>query len=200
MDVKFPTMTAIIAMTERSYYQTAEEIDVEMELVKAAQKDPRCFGPLYNAYYKRIVAYVYHRLESKEEAFEITAQVFYKALSNLAGYKSKGVPFSAWLFRIASNELNAVFRKHKRSRIVSLDEEGLSELKTEIETATSAQDEALFKAMEQLDAEEMELIDMRFFEQRSFREIAEIMEMGESACKMRTYRILEKLKTKLKHL
>jgi RNA polymerase sigma-70 factor (ECF subfamily) len=193
-------MTATFTMTERNYYQTAEEIDLEMELVKAAQKDPRSFGPLYNAYYKRIVAYVYHRTESKEEAFEITSQVFYKALSNLAAYKSKGVPFSAWLFRIAGNELNTVYRKNKGSRIVSLDEEGFEELKTGMEATSDHLDEALFKALEQLEADEMELIDMRFFEKRSFKEIAEILEMGESACKMRTYRILEKLKTKLTHL
>jgi RNA polymerase sigma-70 factor (ECF subfamily) len=201
MDVKFLEMTATLTMTERGYYQTTEEISAEMELVKAAQEDPRCFEPLYTAYYRRIVAYVYHRTESKDEAFEITAQVFYKALSNLGKYVNKGVPFSAWLFRIAGNELNSRHRRSKGERMVSLDDEGFTELKTGVEAGTSDHlDEHLFNALQQLEAAEMELIDMRFFEKRSFKEIADILNMGESACKMRLYRILEKLKTKLTHL
>ncbi len=191
-----------INMTElAAYHQTAEQINGEMEQVKAAQNDPSCFAPLYTCYYKRIAAYIYHRIESKEEAFEIAAQVLYKALDNLSKYKAQGVPFSAWLFRIARNEINMVFRKNKAARIVDIDGEGAMELMANIEeTKAEHQDEQLFEVLQELEEEEMELIDMRYFEKRSFKEICDITGMNESACKMKVYRILEKLKKKLKHL
>ena len=195
-------MITAINMIETGYYkQSVEQIGAEMELVKAAQQDPRCFETLYTRYYKQIVAYVYHRIESKEEAFEITAQVFYKALENLPKYKNQGVPFSAWLFRIASNELNVRFKKSKTNRVVDMDDEGFEGLKNDIEEITNDHlDAALFKALNELDVEEMELIDMRFFEKRPFKEIAEILGIGESACKIRVYRIIEKLRTNFKNV
>ncbi len=187
-------------MIEFSYYkQTVEQINAEMELVKTAQSNPRSFEPLYKRYYKQIVAYVYHRIESKEEAFEITAQVFYKALENLPKYKNQGVPFSAWLFRIASNELNMRFKKSKTNRVVDIDVAGFEELKTDMEETNDYLDKNLFEALSELEVEEMELIDMRFFEKRPFKEIADIYGIGESACKIRVYRIIEKLRTKLKN-
>jgi RNA polymerase sigma-70 factor (ECF subfamily) len=193
-------MIATINMAESGYYKrTVEEISEEMELVRAAQNNPRSFEPLYTRYYKDIVAYVYHRTENKEESFEITAQVFYKALENLPKYKIQGVPFSAWLFRIASNELNARFKKSKRSRIVSCDNEDLALLKQDMEESTSDHlDKYLFEALNKLETEEIELIDMRFFEKRPFKEIADIYGIGESNCKIRVYRIIEKLRTILK--
>ena len=193
-------MKATLTMSETGYYkQTAEQVDAEMDQVKAAQRDPRNFEPLYTRYYSRIVAYVYHRIESKEEAFEITAQVFYKALENLHSYKTLGVPFSAWLFRIASNEMNIRFRKNRSGRLVTLDNEGLAELRMSIEESANEQkDKELFDALHQLEKEEMDLIDMRYFEKRPFKEIAEILEINESACKIRVYRIIEKLRHTIK--
>lgn len=184
-------------MTETGqYHQTAEQIDAELDLVRAAQEDPRKFEPLYRNYYTRIVGYVYHRLDDKETAFEITAQVFYHALNNLSRFKAQGVPFGAWLFRIAYNELNQWFRKEKTRRSVHIDSEGIAGLKESLEDiSTAAQDAQLFEALQTLDSEEMEMIDMRFFEKRSFREISGITGLGESACKMRIYRAIEKLRT-----
>lgn len=194
-------MIATISMAKTGFYsKTVEEINSEMDLVKAAQENPRLFEPLYTQYYKQIASYIYHRIESKEEAFEITAQVFYKALENLPKYKIQGLPFSAWLFRIASNELNMRFKKEKTNRVVAMDDEGFEELKLDMEeTTTDHLDKKLFEALSELKADEMELIDMRFFEKRSFKEIAEIYEIGESACKIRVYRIIDKLRTKLKN-
>jgi len=191
-------MLTAIQMKESAYHRTAEEIDAELIQVKAAQDDPRRFEPLYKNYYKRILSFVYHRLDNKEQAFEITAQVFYRALDKLHSFKPQGLPFSAWLFRIAANELNQWFRQQKARRTVNIDENGLSGLKESMEDSALI-DKRLFAALEELDEEEMELIDMRFFEQRSFKEISEIKNIGESACKMRTYRILEKLKTTLQN-
>jgi len=181
-----------------SYHLSAEQIESEENLIRAAQLDPRRFEPLYKNYYERIARFVYHRMDDKEMAFDITAQVFYKALENLSKYQIRGLPFSAWLFRIASNELNQWFRKNKTQRTLSIDRDGLRELKSDIEENSAEVDKLLFDALQQLEEDEIELINMRFFEKRSFKEICEINELGESACKMRVYRALEKLKVILK--
>jgi RNA polymerase sigma-70 factor (ECF subfamily) len=187
--------TAIAMTNEGIYTQSAAAVDAEMQEVQAARKDPRKFEPLYTRYYKQLVTFVYHRTGERETAFDITAQVFYKALEKLDQFESRGVPFSAWLFRIAANEVNQHFRKTKKMRMVSIDADGLQELKASVHPEdTAAEDSRLFAALQQLGEEEMELIDMRFFEQRAFSEMAAIKDMGESACKMRVYRILEKLK------
>jgi RNA polymerase sigma-70 factor (ECF subfamily) len=192
-------MLTAISMTDvASYHLTAEQIDSEEKLIKAAQDDPRKFEPLYKAYFQRIANYIYHRVEDKETAFELTSQVFYKALENLPKYKPMGVPFSAWLFRIAGNEMNQYFRKNKVQRTLSIDRDGLTELRGDIEENNQPEiDKQLFDALQTLKEEDMELINMRFFEKRSFKEICDILDMNESACKMKLYRILEKLKQQL---
>jgi RNA polymerase sigma-70 factor (ECF subfamily) len=199
MGLKEKQMLTAISMTDiASYHLTAEEIDSEEKLIKAAQANPRDFEPLYKRYFQRIANYLYHRVEDKETAFELTSQVFYKALENLPKYKPMGVPFSAWLFRIASNEINQWYRKNTAVRVLSIDRDGLGDLKGEVEENDQVEaDEKLFKALQTLKEEDMELINMRFFEKRSFKEICEISDMNESACKMKLYRILEKLKQQL---
>jgi len=184
-----------------SYHLTAEQIDSEEKLIKAAQDNPRNFEPLYKRYFQRIANYIYHRVEDKETAFELTSQVFYKALENLPKYKPMGVPFSAWLFRIAGNEINQLYRKNKVMRVLSIDRDGLGELKNDIDENNQIEiDKQLYEALQTLNEDDLELINMRFFEKRSFKEICEIMNMNESACKMKVYRILEKLKEQLKDI
>lgn len=190
-------MAQTIRMTRQAeYHLSATDLDAEMELVRAAQAEPQKFEPLYRTYYPRIIAFVYQRIDDKELAYDITAQVFYSALKNLGKYKAQGVPFSAWLFRIALNELNQVFRKNRVQRTINVDNHGMGNLKQAVEKDDGPEtDERLFKALQCLSPDELELVDMRFFEDRSFREICEINGMNESACKMRLYRALEKLKT-----
>jgi RNA polymerase sigma-70 factor (ECF subfamily) len=182
-------------MTPTLYHLSAELIEAEEEVVKAAQQDPRNFERLYKKYYSRVVNFIYHRTADKELSFEIASQTFYKALDNLPGYKNKGLPFSAWLFRIALNETNSWFRKQNRIPVLNIDSVGLHELNQNIEeTFSPGHDEQLAQALQQLDDEELELVNMRFFEKRSFAEIGGILNRGESACKMKLYRTLEKLK------
>lgn len=180
------------------YHQTPEQISAEEVMILSAQVDAMQFEPLYKTYYPRILAFVYQRIDSKEVGYDITAQVFYKALNNLKKYKSQGVPFSAWLFGMAINEVNRWYKQSKADRTVNIDEEGLQNLSQEIERDTTEDEKILFKALHILDKEEIEVIDMRFFENRSFKEICEITGMGESACKMKVYRALDKLKKELK--
>ena len=188
------------AIIETGYYHmneaqfTAEETEIGL-----AQKDLKAFEPLYLRYYERICRYIFHRVESKDIAFELASNVFYNALSKLSTYKSKGYPFSAWLYRIAFNEVQQHYRKNKTQAILSISTSGISEIIDTIpEKLFAIDDEQLFSALESLKEDEIEIVNMRFFENRSFKEIADILEMGESACKMKVYRILEKLKEKLK--
>lgn len=184
-----------------TYHVTAEQISDELILIKAAQEDPKDFEPLYRKYYPAITRFVYQRVNEKDTSFDITSTVFYDALRNIKKYKHKGVPFSAWLYRIAINKINEAYRKNKSQRTIAVDNDGLNMLQTEIEKDLSVElDEKLFEALNKLEEEEMELIEMRFFENRPFKEICEITGIGESACKMRIYRTLEKLKTELKNI
>lgn len=169
---------------------TEEEIQI-----KKAQKDPALFAPLYEKYHEKVFRFLYQRLEEKEQAFDLTSQVFYKALSNIGSYTFRGLPFSAWLYRIARNELYGFFRKSQLQRCVYVEPEGFKQLAEEMEEDKFADlHDKMFDALAGLPEDDLQYIEMRFFEKRAFKEIAEIMEITENNAKVKTYRILEKLK------
>ena len=168
----------------------------EQEHIIAAKDDPGRFAPLYNTYYEPIFRFVYQRLDSRDIAFDITAQVFLKALSNIKKYEFKGVPFSSWLYRIAINELNQIFRNNKARRTVNADSDALFYIIEEInEDKLDAYHDGLADCLAELDKDSLQMIEMRFFEKMAFKEIGEILGMTENNAKVKTYRILEKLKT-----
>lgn len=180
---------------ESKYHASREQILSEHEEIVAAQSDPAQFEPLYNRYYERILRFVFQRTDSKDDAYDITAQVFISALENLRKYKHQGVPFSAWLFRIASNELNKMFRKNKVRQAVNIDDEQVADILHEIGEENSAEtDSRLMLVIRQLDPDELQLVEMRFFEKRAFKEIADILDIQEPAVKARLYRLLERMK------
>ncbi len=189
-------MTLISGTIETEYYHIDQsQIKAEEEQIKLAKVDSKAFEPLYLRYFERICQYTYHRVENKEIAFDIASTVFYKALKNLPSYKIMGFPFSSWLYRIAFNEIQQHYRKTKSQPVLSLNNKGLADIIENLpENEYPVNDAQLFEALELLKDDEVELINMRFFESRSFKEIADILEMGESACKMKLYRILEKIK------
>ena len=92
------------------------------DIVRKSQSDPQAFRPIYEKYYKNLYLFAFRRLGDRELARDITQQVFLKALHALGKFQFRGVPFSAWLFRIAANECNEFFRKTKRARWISIDE------------------------------------------------------------------------------
>lgn len=178
-----------------NYHIDQSQISAEEEEIRLAKGDPKAFEPLYTKYFERISRYVYHRVEDKETAFDLTSTVFYKALKNLSSYKNKGFPFSSWLYKIAFNEIQHHYRRTKSQPVLSLNAKGLSDIMQSLpENEYPINDEQLFTALEALKDDEIEIINMRYFENRSFKEIASMLEMGESACKMKLYRIIEKIK------
>lgn len=170
------------------------DIEIEREHITNSKKDPQCFEPLYLYNYERILNFVYKRLVDLEETREITAIVFTKALTNISKYEDRGFPFSSWLFRIAINEINQFYRHNKKARAVSLNDHAVANIAEETGSSIEAALLLLKRAIGELSEDDVFLIEMRFFEKRSFSEIGQILEITENNAKVRTYRVLDKLK------
>lgn len=178
---------------------SAADMQEEWVQVQAAQRDPARFEPLYRRYYDPIFRFVYRRTEDEDLTADLCSQVFLKALQRIQDYEHRGVPFSAWLYRIASNEVSQHYRSNPQDRVVSVDDARISDLAEEFfEDDYEHLQKYLSAALNQLNEKDLQLIEMRFFEQRPFKEIAEIMNVTESNAKVKTYRILEKLKYHLR--
>jgi len=178
-----------------SHHKSDIEIQQELQQINAAKENSARFGVLYDKYYKSIFVFIYRRTEDEELTADITSQVFLKALINLKQYEYKGVPFSAWLFRIAFNEINMYFRKNNANRVVSLDQNGILQIAQETDLEENAEGiKQMMSALKGLEENEVQLIELRFFEKRSFAEVGAIIGITENNAKVKVYRILDKLK------
>ena len=177
------------------YHQSQNQLLSENDIVEAAKKDPKQFVVLYTKYYEQIFRYIHQRMDNKEMAFDITSQVFLKAMINLPKYKYKGVPFSSWLYRIAMSEVYQSFKDKKSTRTVNVDTSNVEDIIDEVEQDhTGEMKEVLIKVIGNLPEVELQIIEMRYFEKRSYREIGDILGMTENNAKVKAYRIVEKLK------
>ncbi len=175
------------------------EMEAEWEIIKVAKKDASAFRSLYEKYYKPIFRFVMNRTQDESLAADITSQVFMKAMKKLSSYEFRGVPFSAWLYRIASNEITQHYRKASKNRVVSIQETNVSEWVEEIELDRyEDKKNMMLQLLNDLKESDLEIIELRFFEQRSFKEIADILNLTESNAKVKVYRILERMKKKVK--
>lgn len=178
-----------------TYHQSAFRLDEEMKLVERAKEHPRYFAPLYERYHEAIFRYVFKRVDETESAYDITSCVFIKAMVSIQKYENRGVPFSSWLFRIAKSELYQSFRDKKAQRTVSIDSVTLKQVMDDFTDDSSEENRAkLVVALGKLKEAQLQLIEMRFFEKRSFREIGEIVGLSENNAKVKTFRALLKLK------
>jgi len=177
------------------YHQSQQQLLSENDIVEAAKKDPKQFEALYKKYYEQIYRYVYQRMDDKEMAFDITSQVFLKAMTNLPKYQYKGVPFSSWLYRIAMSEVYQSFKDKKSTRTVNVDTSNVEDIIEEMEEdSTGEMREVLIEVIGELPEIELQIIEMRYFEKRSYREIGDILGMTENNAKVKAYRIVGKLK------
>lgn len=177
--------------------EEVKRVKVEEEmLIRRAQADSEEFRTLYERYFKSIFLFVHHKVGDKAITADITSEVFLKALLNIKRFEFRGYPFSSWLFRIALNECNDFFRKTKRHRLVSVDSSDIEKLYEELTTETQLHDlqAKLPLILEQLSVDELQIIELRFFEHRPFKEIAEILGITETYAKVKVYRILERMK------
>lgn len=181
------------------YHLTPEQVEQELQQVLAAQQDVKLFSVLYDRYYEPILLFVHNRTVSKSSAVDIASQVFFNALDNLRKFRAEGVPFSAWLYRIALNEVNKYHRKNNVQRTVSMDNAQVLQVFEEIECMKETEkDKKLGAALQQLAEDELQYIELRFFEQRAFKEIADICGLTETNAKMKVYRTIEKLRKIIK--
>lgn len=161
----------------------------------AAKKDPERFGPLYKKYHEQIFRYIYQRMDDEDLAFDVTSQVFVKALHNLHRFEFRGVPFSSWLYRIAKSELYQAFRDKKAQRTVNLETHHLHQMIEEFdEEDNMLNKKRLFSCLPLLKSDDLELIELRYFEKRSYKEIGELLDISENNAKVRAFRAVERLK------
>ena len=169
-------------------------MNLELEYIKKARKNIDEFKWLYDKYFERIFRFVFRRTDRENLTADITSQVFLKAMQNLKKYDDRGVPFSAWLYKIAENEVKRHFRDGSRV-VFSMEEELLKEIaSTDDDEITDERLEALTIQLERLSTIELEILQLRYFEGHDFQEISYILDISLSGAKMRAHRALEKLR------
>ncbi|MEL6675417.1 MAG: sigma-70 family RNA polymerase sigma factor [Bacteroidota bacterium] len=182
-------------MALRKRTLSSQQIQEEYLLVEAAKQNPRSFGKLYERYHHQIYLFVYKRVDDEEITADLTSQVFLKAMMNLKKYTYKGVPFSAWLYRIAINEVNQFFREHKHKRTISMEGKDLVLMMEEVEEDRTEENlRNLIQVMNHLTPDEVQFIELRYFERMPFKEIAEVYRITENNAKVKMYRLLGKMK------
>ena len=184
-----------IVQSTSPYHVTKEQLAVEERQILVAKKDRSKFAPLYDKYYEQIFRFIYQRLSDKDVAADLCSQVFLKAMLNMPKYELRGLPFSSWLYRIAKNELNLHFRSQKSDRTINVETNSLRDIAVEVEEKDNDMEvRKMLEALQELSTKEVELIEMRFFEKRSFKEIGEILGISENNSKVRMYRTLDKMR------
>lgn len=166
--------------------QTTED---DRLLIEAAQADPARFVEVYERYVDRIYAFVSRRTENRAAAEDITSQVFEQALAALGRFEWRGLPVAAWLFRIASNALADHWRQRARDS---------HDAPPDVPDARDAEDIerriALYQQVERLPELQRRVIEMRFVEEKSIREVAAALDRSEGAVKQLQLRALENLR------
>jgi RNA polymerase sigma-70 factor (ECF subfamily) len=181
--------------TNTIYHHTEDKLQKELKWIQYAKENPRGFEPLYTKYYEQILRYIYQRIDDKETAYDIASQVFLKALNNIHKYEYRGVPFASWLYRIAKSELYQSFRDKKARRTVNIDTVHLIDMIDEMEEdETESNRKLLLNVIKDLSEDEVQLIEMRYFEKRSFREIGDILDITENNAKVKSHRVIKKMK------
>ncbi len=180
-----------------TYHRTEKEVLAEYEIIKKCQKNPEHFAPIYIRYHDQLFLFIHKRVDHLELTADITSRVFLKCLKNIGKYKFQGVPFSAWLYKIAINEVNNFYRQQKKVvRAVNIDDQNIGQLISEIDYQEPQIDPNVLVPvlLEQLSDHEIQFLELRFFENRSFKDIGYLLGLTEVNAKIKTYRILKKLK------
>ena len=166
----------------------------ERLLVEAAQKDPARFAQLYELNFERVYAYIVRRVQDRAETEDLTAEVFHQALANIQRFEWRGIPFAAWLFRIAANLI--LDRWQQSGREIADDDvvEGAQVSPAEIEEVERRT--TLFRLVDDLPAEQTRVLILRFVDQKSIKEVAKEMCRTEGAVKQLQFRALSTLRAR----
>ena len=174
----------------------------ERRLVEAAQQDRARFVDIYEEYFEVVYAYAARRTGSRDQAEDLTAEVFRKALENLRRFKWMGAPFGAWLLRIAFNLIADRAKRATRERNVDGSSAANVSVSHSVQTQQLELEEAerrgrLFRLVGELPKDQRRVVVLRFAEEKSVREIADELRRTEGAVKQLQFRALENLRKKI---
>lgn len=171
----------------------ARQLDAERRLIEASKRKPRRFAQLYERYFDRVYAFALTRTRDRAAAEDVTADTFREAFENLSRFEWRGVPFSAWLFRIAANaatdRARLASREEELGEIDVMQDESWEGRLIEIETKAR-----LFELVKRLPEDQRRVIVMRFGQEKSVREIAGALNRTEGAVKLLQHRAMQKLR------
>ena len=167
----------------------------ERLLIEAAQKDPARFAELYEMNFERVYVYIARRVQDRAETEDLTSEVFHQALAHLKRFEWRGIPFSAWLYRIAANLISD--RWQRSGREVTDEEQIASAQVSPAEIEEVERRATLFRLMESLPAEQKRVVVLRFVEQKSIKEVAREVRKSEGAVKQLQFRALSTLRARM---
>ncbi len=176
------------------------EFNEEEVLIRASQGDRDSFGLLYERYIDRIFNYVYYRTGNTHDAEDLTARVFQRAMNHIKNYTDRGVPFSAWLYRIAHNLVANWHRDRGRRQEIPLNELPVlpsREDRPETTLVRSQEQDTLLRLIRKLPPDRQTLLILKFVENMSNAEIGQIMGRSEGAVKSLYHRTLLALRDEL---
>jgi RNA polymerase sigma-70 factor (ECF subfamily) len=186
------------ARKPRRNLKRLEDSDL-VALAKRGDKD--AFGVLYERYVEKIYNYVYYRTGNAHDAEDLTARVFFRAMSHIGDYTERGVPFQAWLYRIAHNLVANWHRDRNRRKIIPLDDYIASSLKSDAPDRHAEEEEerqALLAAIRRLPEDRQLLLTLKFVDHLSNAEIGSILNRTEGAVKSLYHRTLLGLRDELR--
>jgi RNA polymerase sigma-70 factor (ECF subfamily) len=187
-------MVAVQRPAQEPSPQTADE----RLLVEAAQADLAKFDVLYELHFDRVYFFIVSRVHDRTIAEDLASEVFHKALANLSNYQWRGTPFSAWLFRIASNAIVDHFKRSDRERQADELEHPLAQPDLSSTDLDFIERQVhFFRLVEQLPEIQRRVVSERFVEERSIREIARRLSKTEGAIKQLQFRALQTLRAQI---
>lgn len=178
----------------------------EKELLEQIKENPEYFGKIFDAYYKPIFNYIFHRVADYDISRDIAADTFLKAYLNINSFTWKNVSIITWLYRIATNEINYYYRKNKVTHLpldllgsqanllFEFDDYQTEKQLIENELKLNEDFARVQRSLKKLNTKYQEVLSLRFFEKKSLREISEILDKKEGTIKSLLSRGLDKLK------
>ena len=168
----------------------------ERLLVEAAKQDRSRFADLYELHFERVYAFIGRRVRNRAEAQDLTSEVFRRALEGLDRFEWRGVPFSAWLYRIATNAIS----NHRQKAAKEIGDPDLEERAAGPGIASIDKIEnraALYRLVLDLPPDQRRVIELRFADEKGIREIAQELGRTEGAVKQLQFRAIQSLRERM---
>ena len=175
---------------------TGDIVDEDQILVAAARQDTEAAGRLFDKYYSEVLSYIHHCTLDRAVTEDLTSNVFLAAFRHLGRYRWRQIPFRAWLFRIATNEVRMHWRRQRRVKMVSLEPDSNIHAAgpSDADCLEAAEEYRLVhKALLELRLKYRTVIILRYFEDKAIAEVCEITGRKEGTVKSQLHRGLARL-------